>query len=204
MDSGTFDWAQNDKFPSLAQPEEAYHGLTFFETFGDMALTAYLHAVGLRDLGASMAPQNAFQTILGAETLSLRMDRHCINAQEIAEYLEEHPAIGSVSYAGLKSSPFYQLGQKYLPLGQGAVFTAQLKGGFEAGVKFVESVNLFSHLANVGDARSLVLHPASTTHRQLTPEQREAAGAGDDIVRISVGLETVSDLIRDLDQALAD
>ncbi|MDA9008776.1 aminotransferase class I/II-fold pyridoxal phosphate-dependent enzyme [Alphaproteobacteria bacterium] len=204
VDSGTFNWAQNDKFPSLAQPEEAYHGLTFFETFGDMALTAYLHAVGLRDLGASMAPQNAFQTILGSETLSLRMERHCTNAQKIAEYLESHPAITAVSYAGLKSSSFYQLGQKYMPLGQGGVFTAQLKGGFAAGVKFVESVNLFSHLANVGDARSLVLHPASTTHRQLTPEQREAAGAGDDIVRISVGLETVSDLIRDLDQALAD
>jgi O-acetylhomoserine (thiol)-lyase len=203
VDSGTFNWAQNNRFPSLAAPEEAYHGLIFHETFGDMAMTAYLHAVGLRDLGASMAPQNAFQTILGSETLSLRMDRHCENALKIATYLEGHPAITSVSYAGLKSSSFYDLGQKYLPKGQGAVFTAQLKGGFEAGVKLVESVNLFSHLANVGDARSLVLHPASTTHRQLTPEQRSSAGAGDDIVRLSIGLETVEDLVRDLDQALS-
>ena len=165
-------------------------------------MTAYLHAVGLRDLGAAMAPQNAFQTILGSETLSLRMERHCQNALEVARFLESHSAIASVSYAGLESSPFFQLGQKYLPLGQGAVFTAQLKGGFQAGVNLVESVDLFSHLANVGDARSLVLHPASTTHRQLTPEQREAAGAGDDIIRLSIGLETAEDLIADLNQAL--
>jgi O-acetylhomoserine (thiol)-lyase len=204
VDSGDFNWAQNNKFPSLAEPEEAYHGLIFFETFGDMALTAYLHAVGLRDLGTTMAPQNAFHTILGTETLSLRMDRHCINAMEIAQFLESHPAITSVSYAGLTSSPFHTLGKKYLPLGAGAVFTGNLKGGYQAGVKMVESVNLFSHLANVGDARSLILHPASTTHRQLTVEQREAAGAGDDIIRFSIGLETTADLIRDLEQSLAD
>ncbi len=202
VDSGRFDWAQNDKFGGLNQPEPAYHGLTFYETFGDMAFTTHAHAVGLRDLGPTMAPMNAFQTLLGTETLSLRMERHCENAQAVAEFLEGHEAVSWISYAGLPSSPYHGLARKYLPKGAGSVFTFGVKGGFEAGVRMVESCELFSHLANVGDTRSLVLHPASTTHRQLSEEQRVAAGAGPDVIRLSIGLETVDDLIRDLDQAL--
>jgi len=202
VDSGTFDWTQNDKFPSLAAPEPAYHGLTFAETFGDMAYTTHSHAVGLRDLGPTMAPMNAFQTLLGIETLALRMDRHCQNAQGVAEYLAAHDEVAWVSYAGLETSPYSALAKKYLPKGAGSVFTFGVKGGYEMGVKVVEGCELFSHLANIGDARSLILHPASTTHRQLTEEQRTAAGAGPEVIRISVGLETLDDLIRDLDQAL--
>ncbi len=203
IDSGNFDWAQNDKFPSLSQPEPAYHGLTFTETFGDLAFTLWGHAVGLRDLGAALAPMNAFQTLLGTETVSLRMQRHSENALAVAKHLEAHPKVSWVSYAGLESSPYHQLAQKYLPNGAGAVFTFGLEGGYEAGLQFVNSVELFSLLANVGDTRSLIIHPASTTHRQLTDEQRAAAGAGDEVVRLSIGLETVDDLIADLDQALA-
>ncbi len=202
VDSGRFDWSRNDKFPGLAKPEPAYHGLTFYETFGDMAFTTHAHAVGLRDLGSTMAPMNAFQTLLGIETLSLRMERHCGNAAEVAGFLEGHPAVAWVSCAALPSSPYHDLAQKYLPGGAGAVFTFGVKGGYEAGTKVVESCELFSHLANIGDARSLILHPASTTHRQLTDEQRAAAGAGDDVIRLSIGLETVADLTRDLDRAL--
>ncbi len=203
VDSGTFDWAQNDKFKGLTAPEPAYHGLSFYETFGDMAFTTHAHAVGLRDLGPTMAPMNAFQTLLGIETLSLRMERHCANAAQVARYLEAHPAVAWVSCAALESSPYHELARKYLPRGAGSVFTFGLKGGFDAGIKMVESCNLFSHLANIGDSRSLILHPASTTHRQLTEEQQIAAGAGPDVIRLSVGLETVDDLIADLDQALA-
>ncbi len=203
VDSGRFDWAQNDKFGGLTKPEPAYHGLTFYETFGDMAFTTHTHAVGLRDLGATMAPMNAFQTLLGAETLSLRMERHCQNALEVARFLEAHEAVEWVSCAALPSSPYHELARKYLPLGAGSVFTFGVKGGYETGVKLVEACNLFSHLANIGDTRSLILHPASTTHRQLTEEQAQAAGAGPDVIRLSVGLETVEDLIADLDQALA-
>ncbi len=203
VDSGRFDWAQNDKFGGLTKPEPAYHGLTFYETFGDMAFTTHAHAVGLRDLGATMAPMNAFQTLLGAETLSLRMERHCQNALEVARFLEAHEAVEWVSCAALPSSPYQELARKYLPLGAGSVFTFGVKGGYESGVKLVEACNLFSHLANIGDTRSLILHPASTTHRQLTEEQALAAGAGPDVIRLSVGLETVEDLIADLDQALA-
>ncbi len=203
VDSGRFDWAQNDKFGGLTKPEPAYHGLTFYETFGDMAFTTHAHAVGLRDLGATMAPMNAFQTLLGAETLSLRMERHCQNALEVARFLEAHEAVEWVSCAALPSSPYHELARKYLPLGAGSVFTFGVKGGYESGVKLVEACNLFSHLANIGDTRSLILHPASTTHRQLTEEQALAAGAGPDVIRLSVGLETVEDLIADLDQALA-
>ena len=202
IDSGNFDWAQNDKFPSLSQPEHAYHGLTFTETFGDLAFTLWGHAVGLRDLGAALAPTNAFQTLLGTETLSLRMQRHSENALAVARHLETHPKVSWVSYAGLQSSPYHQLAHKYLPHGAGAVFTFGVEGGYEAGLKLVNSVELFSLLANVGDTRSLIIHPSSTTHRQLTDEQRAAAGAGDEVVRLSVGLETVDDLIADLDQAL--
>ena len=203
IDSGRFDWTASGKFPGLAAPEPAYHGLNFHETFGDMALTMQAHAVGLRDLGATMAPLNAFQTLLGTETLSLRMERHCANAKAVAEYLEGHPQVAWVSSAALASSPYRALAEKYLPLGAGSVFTLGLKGGYAAGVKMVESCELLSHLANIGDVRSLILHPASTTHRQLTEEQQAAAGAGPEVVRLSIGLETVDDIIADLDQALA-
>ena len=202
VDSGTFDWAAAGKFPSLAEPEPAYHGLRFTETFGDMAYTTHSHAVGLRDLGATMAPMNAFQTLLGIETLALRMERHCDNALAVARVLEAHDLVAWVSYAGLDSSPYRALAQKYMPGGAGSVFTFGVKGGYDMGVKVVEGCELFSHLANVGDTRSLILHPASTTHRQLTEEQRTAAGAGPDVIRLSIGLETVDDLIADLDQAL--
>ena len=203
VESGKFDWAQNDKFPSMTTPDPAYHGLTFYETFGDFGFTMKARAVALRDFGPTMAPMNAFLTITGIETLPLRMERHVANAQQVAEFLEDHPKVDWVSYAGLPSNPFHDLARKYLPRGAGSVFTFGLKGGFDAGVKMVEACELLSHLANVGDTRSLILHPASTTHRQLSDEQRAAAGAGPEVMRISVGLETAADIIRDLDQALA-
>jgi len=203
VDTGDFPWLDHaDKFPSLAGPAPEYHGLTFAETFGTLAYTTYAHAVSLRDLGASQQPMNAWLTLLGLETLPLRMERHCANALAVAQWLEGHPAVDWVSYAGLPSSPFHALQQKYMPRGAGSVFTFGLKGGYEAGIRLVETVELFSHLANVGDARSLILHPASTTHRQLTDEQRTTAGAGDDVIRLSVGLETADDLIADLDRSL--
>jgi len=203
VESGRFDWGQNDKFPSMTKPEPAYHGLTFYETFGDFGFTTKARAVALRDFGPAMAPMNAFLTITGIETLPLRMERHVENAGKVAEFLEGHPKVAWVSYAGLKSSPYHDLAAKYLPRGAGSVFTFGVKGGYEAGIKMVEGVRLFSHLANVGDTRSLIIHPASTTHRQLSDEQRIAAGAGPDVVRLSVGLETAADIIRDLDQALS-
>ena len=203
VDSGTFNWAQNDKFPSLAQPEEAYHGLNFYESFGDLAYTTYGHAVGLRDLGPTMAPMNAYLTIMGIETLALRMEKHVANATIIANFLNEHNEVAWVSYAGLEDSKYYNLAKKYLPKGAGSVFTFGIKGGYDAGVKFVEQCQLLSHLANIGDTRSLVLHPASTTHRQLTETQRISAGAGDDVIRLSIGLETADDIIADIEQALA-
>ena len=204
VESGKFDWGQNDKFPSMTQPEPAYHGLRFYENFGDFAFTTKARAVALRDYGPTMAPMNAFLTITGTETLHVRMERHCANAQAVAEFLSTHPKVAWVSYAGLPDNPYNALAKKYLPKGAGSVFTFGVKGGYEAGVKMVEGVRLFSHLANVGDTRSLILHPASTTHRQLTEEQRTAAGAGPDVIRLSIGLETVGDLIADLDQALAE
>ncbi len=159
--------------------------------------------MGLRDLGATMAPLNAFLTITGIETLPLRMERHVQNAQAVAEHLERHPAVSWVAYAGLESSKYHKLARKYLPKGAGSVFTFGLKGGYEAGVRLVEGVELFSHLANVGDTRSLILHPGSTTHRQLSTEQQIAAGAGPDVVRLSIGIESIADIIADLDQGLA-
>ncbi len=201
VESGRFDFA-NGKFPSLAGPEPAYHGLNFFETFGDFAFTTKARAVALRDFGPALAPMNAFLTIMGIETLPLRIERHVANAERVANFLQDHPKVAWVSYAGLETSPYRALAKKYLPRGAGSVFTFGLKGGYAAGVRLVETVRLFSHLANVGDTRSLVLHPASTTHLQLTDEQRLAAGAGPDVIRLSVGLETVEDLIADLDQAL--
>ena len=202
VESGRFDWGQNDKFPALTQPDPAYHGLTFYETFGDFGFSTKARAVALRDLGPTLAPMNAFLILTGIETLPLRMARHVENAQAVAEYLDAHPAVDWVSYAGLKSSPYHALAKKYLPKGAGSLFTFGLKGGYEAGIRLVESVELISHLANLGDTRTLIIHPASTTHRQLTEEQRVASGAGPDVVRISVGLETVDDIIADLDQAL--
>jgi O-acetylhomoserine (thiol)-lyase len=202
IESGKFDWAQNDKFPSMTEPEPAYHGLTFHETFGDFGFTMKARAVALRDFGPALSPTNAFHTITGIETLPLRMERHVANAADVAEFLESHAAVDWVSYAGLKSSPYHELAVKYLPKGAGSVFTIGLKGGYEAGVKLVESVNMISHLANVGDTRSLILHPASTTHRQLSDEQRNSAGAGPEVVRLSIGLETVEDIKNDLDQGL--
>jgi O-acetylhomoserine (thiol)-lyase len=203
VESGKFDWGQNDKFPSMTEPDPAYHGLTFYETFGDFGYTMKTRAVGLRDLGPALSPFNAFLILTGIESLPVRMERHVANAQIVAEFLEAHEAVEWVSYPGLKSSPYRALAQKYLPKGAGSVFTFGVKGGYEAGIKMVEACDLFSHLANVGDTRSLILHPASTTHRQLTDEQRLAAGAGPDVVRLSIGLETAADLMRDLDQALA-
>ncbi len=203
VESGRFDWAASDKFPSLTRPDPAYHGLTFYETFGDFGFTMKTRAVALRDLGPALSPTNAFLILNGIETLPLRMERHVANARAVAEFLESHPAVAWVSYAGLESSPYHALARKYLPRGAGSVFTFGVKGGFEAGVKVVERCNLLSHLANVGDTCSLILHPASTTHRQLTDEQRLAAGAGPDVIRLSIGIETVEDIIADLDQALA-
>ncbi len=203
VESGKFDWAQGGKFPALTEPEPAYHGLRFYENFGDFAFTTKARAVALRDFGPTLAPMNAFLTITGIETLHVRMERHCTNAQKVAEFLAAHPRVVWVSYAGLESSPYYTLAKRYLPKGAGAVFTFGVKGGYDAGVRLVETVRLFSHLANIGDTRSLILHPASTTHRQLTDEQRLAAGAGPDVIRLSIGLETAADLIADLDQALA-
>lgn len=204
IESGKFDWAQNDKFPSMTEPEPAYHGLTFYETFGNFGFTMKARAVALRDFGPALSPTNAFNTITGIETLPLRMERHVANAQDVATFLEGHPAVDWVSYAGLTSSPYHNLAKKYLPMGAGSVFTIGLKGGYEAGVKLVEGVEMISHLANIGDTRSLILHPASTTHRQLTEEQRLAAGAGPEVVRLSIGLETANDIKNDLDQGLCN
>lgn len=203
VDSGNFDWTQNDKFKGLSQNCDAYHGLNFSETFGPMAYTMYCHAIGLRDLGPTMSAMNAYLSITGAETLPLRMKKHADNALEVAEWLNSHNQVEWVSYAGLPDSPFYQLGQKYCPEGAGAVFTFGVKGGYEAGVKIVDRCQLFSHLANIGDTRSLIIHPASTTHRQLTEEQQISAGAGPDVVRLSIGIEDAKDIIADLDQAFS-
>ena len=203
VESGRFDWRQNDKFPGMSRPDPAYHGLTFAETFGDFGFTMKVRAVALRDYGPTLYPTAAWNLLQGVETLPLRMERHCANALGAAKWLERHPRVRWVSYSGLESSPYYALAQKYMPRGAGAVFTFGLEGGYEAGLKFVDEVRLFSHLANIGDTRSLILHPASTTHRQLTPEQQEAAGAGPDVVRLSIGIETLDDIIADLDRALS-
>ena len=203
VESGRFDWRQNDKFPGLSRPDPAYHGLTFAETFGDFGFTMKVRAVALRDYGPTLYPTAAWNLLQGVETLPLRMERHCANALGAAKWLERHPKVRWVSYSGLESSPYYALAKKYMPRGAGAVFTFGLEGGYEAGLKFVDEVRLFSHLANIGDTRSLILHPASTTHRQLTPEQQEAAGAGPDVVRLSIGIETLDDIIADLDRALS-
>jgi O-acetylhomoserine (thiol)-lyase len=203
VDSGKFDWTASDKFPSLSAPEPAYHGLTFAETFGPMAFTFHGIAVGLRDLGMTMNPQAAHYTLMGIETLSLRMERHVANAEKVAAWLETHPEVARVTYAGLPSSPYNALAKRICPKGAGGLFTFALRGGYDACVKLVDGLELFSHVANLGDTRSLVIHSASTTHRQLDADMQKAAGASPDVVRVSIGIEDADDLIADLDQALA-
>jgi O-acetylhomoserine (thiol)-lyase len=204
VDCGTFDWlAARHRYKTLVEPNPSYNNMKLAETFGNFAFAIAARVMGLRDIGPAIAPMNAFLILTGSETLPLRMARHCENALAVATWLEKHPKVAWVSYAGLKSSPYYKLHKKICPKGAGAVLTFGLKGGYEAGVAFVSGLKLFSHLANIGDTRSLVIHPASTTHRQLTDEQRKAAGAGPDVVRLSVGIEDKDDIIADLEQALA-
>ncbi len=202
IDSGKFDWSASDKFPSLSQPEPAYHGLTFHAALGPMAFTFHSIAVGLRDLGMTMNPQGAHYTLMGIETLALRMQRHVENAQTVAEWLESDPRVEAVTYPGLKSSPYHALARMIVPKGAGGLFTFRVKGGYAACVKLIDSLKLFSHVANLGDTRSLIIHPASTTHRQLSEEAQVKAGAAPDMVRVSIGIENVEDIIADLNQAL--
>ncbi len=203
VDSGKFDWSASDKFPSLSAPEPAYHGLKFHETFGPLGFTFHSIAVGLRDLGMTMNPQAAHYTLMGIETLSLRMQRHVENAQKVSAWLESDDRVELVTYAGLPSSPYSKRVKAQYPKGAGALFTFAVKGGYDACIKLVNALEIFSHVANLGDARSLIIHSASTTHRQLTTEQQEAAGAGPNVVRVSIGIEDADDLIADLNQALA-
>jgi len=202
VDGGKFDWGSG-KFPTLSEPNPSYHGMRMWETFGDMAFAITTRVLGLRDLGPALSPMNAFLILTGAETLPLRMQRHCDNALTVAKWLKANPKVDWVNYAGLPDNPSYTLHQKYCPKGAGSVFTFGLKGGYDAGMKLVNSVKLFSHLANIGDTRSLIIHPASTTHRQLSDEDRAKAGAGNDVVRLSIGIEDTADIIADLEQALA-
>jgi O-acetylhomoserine (thiol)-lyase len=203
VDCGTFDWVASKRYPTLSEPCASYHGITLAETFGDFAFAIAARVLGLRDLGPAISPFNAFLILTGIETLPLRMQRHCDNALVVTTWLARHDKIAWVNYAGLPGNEFNALGKRYCPNGAGAVFTFGLKGGYDAGIALVSNVKLFSHLANIGDTRSLIIHPASTTHRQLNDEQRERAGAGAEVVRLSVGLEDVDDIIADLDQALA-
>ena len=203
VDGGTFDWSKSGNYPMLSQPRPEYSGMVLHETFGNFAFAIACRVLGLRDFGPSIAPMNAFLIATGLETLPLRMQRHCENAMKVAEWLKAHGKVAWVSYPGLPDDPNHALQQKYSPKGAGAVFTFGLKGGFEAGVKVVEGVQIFSHVANIGDTKSLIIHPASTTHAQLTPEQKIAAGAGPDVIRLSIGIEDVADIIADLEQALA-
>lgn len=201
VDSGKFDWG-NGKFPGITAPSKGYHGIRFYETFGDFAFIMKARVESLRDMGPALSPFNSFMFLQGLETLGLRMDRHVANTLAVAEYLNEHPAVSWVNYPMLPASPYYKLAQKYLPKGAGAIFTFGIKGGLAAGRKFIESVQLLSHLANVGDAKSLVIHPASTTHQQMSEEEQLAGGVTPDMVRISVGLEDIEDIQWDLAQAL--
>ena len=203
VDGGSFDWMAGGRYPALSQPRPDYAGMVLGETFGNFAFAIAARVLGLRDLGPSLSPFNAFLILTGIETLPLRMQRHSDNALTVATFLSTHPAVSKVSYPGLAQDRYHELAQRYCPKGSGAVFTFGLKGGYDAGIALVKSLTLFSHLANVGDTRSLVIHPASTTHRQLTDDQRIVAGAGPDTVRLSIGLEDAADLIADLDQALA-
>ena len=204
VDCGTFDWlGAKHRYKTLVEPNPSYGGMKLAEAFGNFAFAIAARVMGLRDLGPAISPFNAFLIQTGIETLPLRMRAHCDNALAVAAHLEKHPAVAWVNYAGLPSNRYHALAQQIVPKGAGAVFTFGLKGGYEAGVKLVQGLKLFSHLANIGDTRSLVIHPASTTHRQLTDEQRTAAGAGSDVVRLSIGIEDKADIIADLDQALA-
>lgn len=202
VDSGNFNFG-NGRYPKLTEPNGSYHGLKFWDVFGQkLALAVFIRAIGLRDLGPTLAPFNAFLTLTGIETLPLRVQRHSDNALAVAKWLKTNPHVSWVNYAGLEDSASYALHKKYAPKGAGAVFTFGVKGGFEAGKKLVDHVKLFSHLANIGDTRSLIIHPASTTHSQLSGEELEKAGAAPDVIRVSVGIEDAGDIIADLDQAL--
>ena len=203
VDGGTFDWLADKRYPMLSEPRPEYGGMVLGETFGNFAFAIALRVLGLRDLGPALSPFNAFMILTGVETLPLRMQKHSDNALAIAEHLSNHEAVKWVSYPGLPGDRYHNLAKKYCPKGAGAVFTFGLKGGYDAGLALVKNLKLFSHLANVGDTRSLVIHPASTTHRQLSDAQKMTAGAGPDVVRVSIGIEDAADLIADLDQALA-
>ncbi len=203
VDAGQFDWAAHGKYPYLSEPNTSYHGKVFTKAFGPLAFILAARALGLRDLGPAIAPFNSFLILTGIETLALRMQRHCENALTVARWLQGHPKVNWVSYAGLEGDRYHKLAQRYLPKGAGAVFTFGLTGGYQAGVGLVKNVRMLSHLANIGDTRSLIIHPASTTHRQLEEGARAEAGAGPDVVRLSVGIEHVDDIIADLEQALA-
>src|SRR5580692_2802745 len=200
IDSGKFQWS--DKYPTITKPSPGYHGMVFSEVFGNLAYIIKVRVEGLRDFGPCISPFNSFLFIQGIETLPFRMEQHSRNAMAVAEWLGKNPAVTWVKYPGLKSSPYYALSQKYLPKGQGSVLTFGIKGGLEAGKKLIDSVKIFSHLANLGDAKSLIIHPSSTTHQQLSEEQQADAGVSKDLVRISVGIEDVDDLIWDLEQAI--
>ncbi|WP_267354390.1 MULTISPECIES: O-acetylhomoserine aminocarboxypropyltransferase [unclassified Methylobacterium] len=202
VDGGTFQWAGDARYPMMSEPRPEYSGMVLAETFGNFGFAIACRVLGLRDLGPALSPFNAFLILNGIETLPLRMQRHSDNALTVAKHLVQHPAVSWVSYPGLETDRYHQLAKRYTPNGAGAVFTFGLKGGYEAGVKLVSNLQLFSHLANIGDTRSLIIHPASTTHRQLTDAQKTAAGAGPDVVRLSIGLEDPADLIEDLDGAL--
>lgn len=202
IDSGNFDWSQNDKFPGLTEPDASYHGLAYAKDVGRPAFIVKARVQLLRDLGGCLSPFNAFLLLQGIETLALRMERHVANAQQVAEYLQRHPRVNWVSYPGLEEHPSHQLCKKYLPRGAGAILTFGIKGGLEAGKKFIDNLKIISHLANVGDAKSLVIHPASTTHSQLSEEAMAKAGVSADLVRLSVGLESLGDILDDLEQAL--
>jgi O-acetylhomoserine (thiol)-lyase len=201
VDSGKFDW-NNGKFPDLTEPDPSYHGVRYTEALGSLAYIIKARVQLLRDTGAAISPFNAFLLSQGLETLHLRMERHSENALRAAKYLEQHENVSWVNHPGLDNHPSYTKTQKYLPKGQGAIFTFGIKGGLTAGKKFIENLSLFSHLANVGDAKSLVIHPASTTHQQLTEEEQKAAGVSPELIRLSVGIESIDDIIEDLDQAL--
>jgi len=203
VDGGTFDWSKSGKYPMLSEPRSEYGGLVIHEAFGNLAFALGARVLSLRDLGPAISPFNAFMIATGIETLPLRMQRHCDNALAVAKWLKQSDKVSWVSYCGLEDDPNHELQQRYAPKGAGAVFTFGLKGGYEAGKTFVGALELFSHLANIGDTKSLVIHPASTTHAQLTPEQQVAAGAGPDVVRLSIGIEDVNDIIADLEQALS-
>ncbi len=203
VDGGTFDWSHSGRYPMLSQPRPEYQGIVLHETFGNFAFAIACRVLGLRDIGATLSPFNAFLILTGIETLPLRMQRHCENTAAVADFLVAHPQVAWVSYPGIPSDRYHALARKYTPRGAGAVLTFSLKGGYDAGVRLVSNVKLFSHLANIGDTRSLIIHPASTTHRQLSDAQRAAAGAGPDVVRLSIGIEDKEDILADLAQALA-